>query len=73
MKRLGSIQPPEYGSHLLVTTPRPHVLVLTLNRPKALNAMTAELKADIDKVLSWFESEPELWFVPASRRVLPVP
>ncbi|KAB5590723.1 Enoyl-CoA hydratase [Ceratobasidium theobromae] len=55
--------PPAHGSHLAVSYPAKHVLQLTLNRPKSLNAMTDDLKSDLGKVLDWFERENSLWVV----------
>jgi len=55
--------PPAHQSHLLVTYPSKHVLQLTLNRPKQLNAMTDTLSSDLKAVLDWFEGESSLWVV----------
>ncbi|KDN42308.1 ClpP/crotonase [Tilletiaria anomala UBC 951] len=55
------LSPPSVGEHLLVTVPAPHVLMLTLNRPKQLNSMTKDLELDLGRVLDWFEDEPALW------------
>jgi enoyl-CoA hydratase/carnithine racemase len=44
-----------------ISFPSNHVLLVTLNRPEALNAMTPEMEGDIARVISWFDSEPELW------------
>lgn len=57
------IVPPATGEHLIVSNPANHVLLLILNRPKALNAMIPELQEDIGKILDWAEAEPEIWFV----------
>ncbi len=54
---------PKVGSHLILTTPAPHVLQMTFNRPKQLNAMTDALENDIHHVFSWFENEPSLWVI----------
>jgi len=35
--------------------------MLTLNRPKHLNAMTPQMERDIKMVLDWFDNEPSLW------------
>lgn len=40
-----------------------HVLLLTLNRPKSLNAMTPTMQADLQRVLQWYDDEPSLWYV----------
>lgn len=53
--------PPKHGSHLVLAYPAKHVLQLTLNRPKSLNAMTWDLKEDIERVMDWFEVEKSLW------------
>ncbi|KAF7981393.1 hypothetical protein HWV62_33889 [Athelia sp. TMB] len=55
--------PPAHSDALLVSFPAPKVLLLTLNRPKQLNAMSPALEADMYNVLRWFESEPGLWVV----------
>ncbi|CAE6446047.1 unnamed protein product [Rhizoctonia solani] len=55
--------PPSHDSHLILSYPAKHVLQLTLNRPRSLNAMTNEFKADIGRVMDWFEKENELWVV----------
>jgi len=55
--------PPAHGAHLILSYPIAHILLLTFNRPEALNAMTLALRLDLDKVLDWFETEPDLWLV----------
>lgn len=54
---------PQHSEQLLVDFPDEHVLLLTLNRPKALNAMTPVMEADINNLLNWFDEEPSLWSV----------
>ncbi|SPO27473.1 related to enoyl-CoA hydratase [Ustilago trichophora] len=54
---------PKVGSHLILTTPARHVLQMTLNRPKQLNAMTDAMEEDICRVFEWFETEPSLWVI----------
>ncbi|KAK4699190.1 hypothetical protein P7C70_g7072, partial [Phenoliferia sp. Uapishka_3] len=55
---------PAVGEHLHVSYAENNkVLVLRLNRPKSLNAMTMELESDLCRVLDWFENEPTLWAV----------
>ncbi|KAF6746032.1 enoyl-CoA hydratase/carnithine racemase [Ephemerocybe angulata] len=55
--------PPPTSSELIVSFPAEHVLLLTFNRPKQLNAMTPQMSADLRAVLNWFEDEPSLWVV----------
>jgi enoyl-CoA hydratase/carnithine racemase len=57
------LNPPVTGDHLITSCPATRVLLLVLNRPKALNAMTPELQEDIERILDWAEKEPEVWFV----------
>ena len=54
---------PNHSSQLLVSLPADHVLLLTLNRPRSLNAMTPEMTEDLNRILDWFEEEEELWSV----------
>ncbi|KAF8738035.1 hypothetical protein RHS02_05979, partial [Rhizoctonia solani] len=55
--------PPSHGPHLVISYPAKNVLQLTLNRPRSLNAMTDDLRADIARVMDWFERESSLWVV----------
>ncbi|KAF8167219.1 enoyl-CoA hydratase [Crassisporium funariophilum] len=57
------LQPPQHSSELKVALPAEHVLLLTFNRPKSLNAMTPTMADDLKALLDWFEDEPELWVV----------
>jgi len=57
------LHPPHHSSEIKVTFPGEHILLLTFNRPKFLNAMTPQMAADLKIVLDWFEEEPELWVV----------
>ncbi|KAJ7792397.1 enoyl-CoA hydratase/carnithine racemase [Mycena olivaceomarginata] len=58
-----TLNPPAVSGQLLVSFPKEHVLQLTLNRPKSLNASTPQMMDDVRKVLNWFEDEPSLWVV----------
>lgn len=58
-----TLNPPAVSGQLLVSFPKEHVLQLTLNRPKSLNASTPQMMDDVRKVLNWFEDEPSLWCV----------
>lgn len=44
----------------IVSSPAPHVLLITLNRPKQLNALRREMHYRLDKLFTWFENEPKL-------------
>jgi enoyl-CoA hydratase/carnithine racemase len=55
--------PPPHSEELKLLFPSEHVMLLVLNRPKALNAMSPSLEADIKRVLDWFDEEPELWYL----------
>ncbi|KAG6891628.1 hypothetical protein C0992_001313 [Termitomyces sp. T32_za158] len=57
-----ALQPPVHSSELKVDFPADHVLLLTLNRPRSLNAMTPTMGEDLRRVLDWFENEPQLWW-----------
>ena len=56
-------QVPAHSNEIKVSFPAEHIMLLTLNRPKSLNAMTPAMDSDIDKILTWFEDEPSLWYV----------
>lgn len=59
--RLADYNPPAHSEEIQVVFPREHVMILALNRPKALNAMTPTMTEDIERILDWFEEEPSLW------------
>ncbi|KAJ7754487.1 enoyl-CoA hydratase/carnithine racemase [Mycena metata] len=54
---------PSVSEEVLVSFPKDHVLLLTLHRPKSLNALTPQMTEDLRRVLNWFEDEPSLWVV----------
>ncbi|KAF8890099.1 enoyl-CoA hydratase [Infundibulicybe gibba] len=55
--------PPHHSEEVRVSIPLDHVLLLTFNRPKSLNAMTPGMERDLKRLLDWFENEPRLWVV----------
>lgn len=56
-----ALTPPTHSEEVQVAFPADHVLLLTLNRPRFLNAMTPRMTKDLGNLLDWFEGEPELW------------
>jgi hypothetical protein len=63
MSKHTDTQPPGHLNELIVSVPEAHILVLALNRPKFMNAMTPTLHNDINNLLNWFDDEPNLWWV----------
>ncbi|KAM4058833.1 enoyl-CoA hydratase/isomerase domain-containing protein [Hirsutella rhossiliensis] len=53
-------QPPPPVSGAVVAFPRPHVLLVTLDRPRQLNALTHSMHAQLDRLWAWFDAEPSL-------------
>lgn len=47
-------------ANILVSTPRPGVGLITLNRPKALNALSSELFVELNKALKDYEDDKEI-------------
>jgi len=56
-----NISPPSHSDEVKVSFPKEHVVLLTMNRPKALNAMWHVMEGDLETLLNWFEGEPTLW------------
>ncbi|TFY76591.1 hypothetical protein EWM64_g7422 [Hericium alpestre] len=54
---------PPHSDEVRVWFPREHIMVLSFNRPRSLNAMTPQMESDIKKLLDWFDEEPYLWAV----------
>jgi len=60
---MSTLTPPAHSDEIKVDFPNKHVLQLTLNRPKSLNAMTPQMSEDMRRLLNWFEEESSLWVV----------
>jgi enoyl-CoA hydratase/carnithine racemase len=41
----------------------PHVLLILLNRPEAMNAMSREMEAGLAILLNWFQDNDDYWCV----------
>ncbi len=54
-----SISPPAVPN-VLVSFPVPHVLLVTLNRPKQLNAIPRHQHAALEALYQWYDDEPSL-------------
>ncbi|OAA58290.1 enoyl-CoA hydratase [Cordyceps fumosorosea ARSEF 2679] len=52
--------PPPAVQDTEVTFPRPHVLLVTLNRPKAFNAMPRAQHPQLAALWDWYDAEPSL-------------
>ena len=40
----------------------PHVLLILLNRPEAMNAMSREMEASLTLLLNWFQDNDDYWY-----------
>ncbi|KJA28330.1 hypothetical protein HYPSUDRAFT_33681 [Hypholoma sublateritium FD-334 SS-4] len=60
---MSRLQPPHHSTEVKVSFPEEHILLLALNRPKFLNAMTPQMSEDLKNLLDWFEDEASLWVV----------
>ncbi|KAJ5974219.1 hypothetical protein N7481_011429 [Penicillium waksmanii] len=52
--------PPPNPQHAVLSFPAPHVLLVTLNRPRDLNCINAQGHADLHDVWEWMDEEPSL-------------
>ena len=53
-------KPPPPVSDALLSYPSPHVLLVTLNRPKQLNAVTRAMHVELHRLWDWFDAEQSL-------------
>jgi len=53
------IQPP-HQTYALVSFPTPNILLVTLNRPKALNCINQQGHYELHQLWEWFDEEPSL-------------
>lgn len=54
------IQPPPTPTFLKLSFPAPRVLLIRMDRPKDLNAMSTTAQWEMDSVWKWLDSEPNL-------------
>ncbi|PVI00722.1 carnitinyl-CoA dehydratase [Periconia macrospinosa] len=47
-------------SHVLLTYPSPHTLLITINRPRQMNSIPFAGHTEMGQVLEWFDLEPTL-------------
>lgn len=52
-------QPPT-PAHATLSYPSPHVLLVTLSRPRDLNCINAQGHVDLHSVWEWLDEEPSL-------------
>ncbi|KAK2027361.1 enoyl-CoA hydratase/isomerase [Colletotrichum zoysiae] len=52
--------PPPSVPDVDVSFPRPHVLLVTLNRPRQLNSIPSELHYALGRLYDWYDAEPSL-------------
>jgi enoyl-CoA hydratase/carnithine racemase len=52
--------PPPAVPNVILSFPRFHVLLVTLNRPKQLNAIPRPMHAQLDALWKWYDAEPTL-------------
>ncbi|KAI2466328.1 enoyl-CoA hydratase/carnithine racemase [Annulohypoxylon bovei var. microspora] len=52
--------PPPPVPNTIVSFPRPHVLLVTLNRPKQLNAIPRPQHFALERLWDWFDAQPAL-------------
>lgn len=36
-------------------------MLVTFNKPKAMNAIDSAMRLDLGAIFDWFETEPDLW------------
>jgi enoyl-CoA hydratase/carnithine racemase len=52
--------PPPTTQYALLSFPAPHVLLVTLNRPRDLNCINSQGNAELHEVWEWMDNEPSL-------------
>lgn len=49
--------------YVLLSMPEPHVLLITINRPKQYNALNSGANWELHHVFDWAENEGSVWIV----------
>lgn len=52
--------PPPTPQYALLSFPAPHVLLVTLNRPRDLNCINSKGNDELHEVWEWMDGEPSL-------------
>ncbi|KAJ5438582.1 Mevalonyl-coenzyme A hydratase sidH [Penicillium daleae] len=52
--------PPPTTQYALLSFPAPHILLVTLNRPRDLNCINSQGNAELHEVWEWMDNEPSL-------------
>ncbi|EAW13934.1 enoyl-CoA hydratase/isomerase family protein [Aspergillus clavatus NRRL 1] len=52
--------PPPTPKYSTLTFPSPHILLVTLNRPRDLNCINTEGNAELNTIWTWLDDEPSL-------------
>ncbi|RPB03766.1 enoyl-CoA hydratase [Choiromyces venosus 120613-1] len=52
--------PPPPAKSLILTFPTPHILVVTINRPQAMNCINSQTHHEMSQVWHWYDEEPSL-------------
>ncbi|KAJ2964978.1 hypothetical protein NQZ79_g89 [Umbelopsis isabellina] len=47
--------------YCILSVPEPHVLLVTINRPKQFNALNLEANQELGRVFDWAEDNEEIW------------
>ncbi|KAL7919439.1 putative enoyl-CoA hydratase [Trichoderma austrokoningii] len=55
-----SIGSPPKVDDVIVTAPRPHILLVTINRPKQLNCIRNDMHFQLERLWAWYDAEPAL-------------
>ena len=55
--------PFEISDQIQASGAAPHILLILLNRPEAMNAMSREMEASLKLLLSWFQDSDDYWCV----------
>lgn len=47
--------------YCILSIPEPHILLVTINRPKQFNALHLEANQELGRVFDWAEDNQEIW------------
>lgn len=55
--------------YVILSIPEPNILLVTINRPKQYNALTAAANQELHRIFDWAEQEDSIWAIIVKKKI----